>query len=79
MALTAETTLAKDWSMNLKAWEATICQIVDETSQKPRESGKQKILMAWRAKLEKEPNSLEPYQIDQIVKEVRKRLASVSG
>jgi hypothetical protein len=64
--------------MNLKEWEATICQIVDEASRKPRESGKQKILMAWRAKLEKEPNSLEPFQIDEIVREVRKRLANVS-
>jgi hypothetical protein len=78
MALTAETEIAKDWQMNLEAWEATISQIVDEASQKPRESGRQKILIAWRAKLEKEPTFLEPYQIDEIVKEVRKRLADVN-
>ena len=64
--------------MNLKDWEVTIGQIADEASQEPRESGKQKILIAWRTKLEKEPTSLQPFQIDQIVWEVRKRLANVS-
>ena len=64
--------------MNLKDWEATISQIADEASQEPQESGKQKILIAWRAKLEKEPTSLQPFQIDQIVWAVRKRLANVS-
>ena len=65
--------------MDLKGWEATINQIVDEARKEPRESGKQKILLAWRAKLEKEPTSLLPYQIDEIVWEVRKRLANVSA
>ena len=64
--------------MNLKDWEATISQIADEASQEPQESGQQKILIAWRAKLEKEPTSLQPFQIDQIVWAVRKRLANVS-
>jgi hypothetical protein len=64
--------------MNLKASEATINQILDEARQEPRESGKQKILLAWRVKLEREPTSLQPYQIDEIVWEVRKRLANVS-
>jgi hypothetical protein len=57
--------------MNLKAWEATIQQIVAESNQEPKESSKHRILTAWRAKLEKEPTSLLPFQIDEIVREVR--------
>ena len=33
-----------------------------------------KVLMEWRAKLEKEPSLLQPFQIDEIVREVRQRL-----
>ena len=76
--MTEEIEIAKDLPMNLKPWEATINQIVDEARVKPSESGKQKILIAWRAKLEEEPTSLQPYQIDEIVWEVRNRLANVS-
>ena len=64
--------------MDLKAWEATIKQMVDEASQEPRESGKQKLLLAWRARLAKETPSLEPFEIDLIVQEVRKRLTSTT-
>lgn len=64
--------------MNLKAWEATIQQIVDESNHEPNESSKHRILTAWRAKLEKEPTSLLPCQIDEIVREVRKRLSAAS-
>ncbi len=64
--------------MNLKAWEATIQQIADELSLVPKDTGQQRILTAWRAKLEKEPTSLLPFQIDEIVREVRKRLPGVS-
>lgn len=78
MDLKEEVEIAKDWPMNLKAWEATINQILDEVRLVPRESAKQKILLAWRANLEKEPTSLQPYQIDEIVWEVRKRLAQSS-
>ena len=60
--------------MNLKAWETTIQQITDELSRKRTECGKFRILTAWRAKLEKEPTSLSPFQIDEIVREVQKRL-----
>ncbi|HEY2841469.1 MAG TPA: hypothetical protein VGJ26_20085 [Pirellulales bacterium] len=60
--------------MNLRNWEATIQQIVDESNQEPKESGKQKVLTGWRLKLEKEPTSLPPFQIDHIVREVRQRL-----
>jgi hypothetical protein len=64
--------------MNLKAWEATIQQIADELSLAPKEASQQKILTGWRAKLEKEPSSLLPFQIDQIVREVRTKLTVVS-
>ena len=60
--------------MRLKDWEATIQQIADESNHEEKEAGKQRILTAWRAKLEKEPASLLPFQIDSIVREVRKRL-----
>ena len=60
--------------MNLKEWEATIQQIADESNHEPKEGGKHKVLTIWRARLEKEPTSLPPYQIDAIVREARKRL-----
>ncbi len=61
--------------MNLKEWEETINQIVEEIKQEPPKSRKHKVLMAWRVKLEKEPISLQPFQIDEIVREVRKRIS----
>ena len=64
--------------MNLKAWEATIQAIADESNHEPTNSWQHRILTAWRAKLEKEPTSLLPFQIDEIVREVRKRLAVAS-
>jgi hypothetical protein len=62
--------------MNLKGWEATIQQIADEIRQVPNGPGQHRILAVWRAKLEKEPTSLQPYQIDEIVREVRTRILS---
>ncbi|HEX3655140.1 MAG TPA: hypothetical protein VHV55_05015 [Pirellulales bacterium] len=64
--------------MALKQWEAIIQQIVDESNQEPKEAGKHRIFVAWRAKLEKEPTLLAPYQIDGIVREVRRRLESTN-
>jgi hypothetical protein len=64
--------------MNLKDWEATIQQIADEANQELKDMGQQRILTAWRAKLGKEPTSLLPFQIDEIVREVRTRLNVVS-
>jgi hypothetical protein len=64
--------------MNLTIWEATIEQIADESNQEPREAGRHRLLTAWRAKLEKEPTLLKPYQIDDIVREVRTRLIAAS-
>jgi hypothetical protein len=64
--------------MNLKNWEATIQQIADESIREPKESGRHKLLTAWRARLEKEPTLLKPFQIDDIVREVRSRLNAAS-
>lgn len=58
--------------MRLEDWEATMQEIVDECSHDQKAAGK--VLIAWRVKLEQEPTSLQPFQIDQIVREVRRRL-----
>ena len=55
-------------------WETIIQRIVDETNHEPKEAGKNRILVEWRAKLEKEPPHLPLHQIDEIVREVRRRL-----
>jgi hypothetical protein len=62
--------------MRLEKWEMTIQQIVDECNHD--EQGSNRVLMEWRAKLEKEPTLLQPFQIDEIVREVRQRLSNVS-
>jgi hypothetical protein len=59
--------------MDLKDWEVTINQIVAEIQQESHKVGKNKVLIAWRFKLEQAPTSLRPFQIDEIVREVRKR------
>ena len=62
--------------MRLQEWEVTIQKIVDECNHEQK--GADKILIAWRAKLEKEPTLLQPFQIDEIVREVRQRLSNIS-
>jgi len=62
--------------MRLQDWEATIQTIANECNRNL--DGANKILMAWRVKLEKEPHLLRPFQIDQIVREVRQRLIEVN-
>ena len=61
--------------MNLQPWEATIQQFATEIRR--AQMGRSKILIAWRAKLEKEPFSLRPFQIDEIVRELRNRLSDI--
>jgi hypothetical protein len=68
----------KEQSMKLRDWEQTIVQIVEQSNQEPKESGKSRVLMDWRVKLAREPHVLQPFQIDEIVREVRKRLTNVS-
>ena len=62
--------------MRLEEWEDTVQTMVDECNQEKQKSDR--ILMAWRVKLEKEPTLLKPFQIDEIVRAVRHRLSNVS-
>ena len=62
--------------MRLQDWEQTTQEIVDECNQ--GQEGVNRVLIAWRAKLEREPNLLSPFQIDKIVREVRQRLDTVN-
>jgi hypothetical protein len=62
--------------MRLQDWEATIQMIADECNRDRDEADK--VFMAWRVKLEKEPSLLPPFQIDEIVREARQRLIHVS-
>ena len=62
--------------MRLKEWEATIQKIVDECNQEQERADR--VLVEWRAKLEKEPTLLQPFQIDEMVREVRSRLSNAS-
>jgi len=62
--------------MRLKEWEVTVQKIIDECHHEHK--AVTRILMEWRAKLEKEPTLLHPYQIDEIVREVRHRLSNTS-
>jgi hypothetical protein len=63
--------------MRLDEWEATIQKIIDEWNHEQK--GADRVLAKWRAKLEKEPSLLQPFQIDEIMREVRRRLGNVSG
>ncbi len=62
--------------MRLQEWEVTIQKIIDECIHE--QTRVDTVLMAWRAKLEKEPTLLQPFQIDEIVREVRQRLDNLS-
>ena len=64
--------------MMLQDWDVTVHQMVEESLQEPKESGKQRVLTEWRSKLAKEPHSLQSFQIDDIVRKVRKRLTAAS-
>ena len=64
--------------MRLQEWEVTIQEIIDEYTHDQKERSKDSILVKWRAKLEKEPTLLQPFQIDEIVREVRQRLNAES-
>ena len=63
--------------MRLEEWEVTIQEIVDECNHEQKGRGGDRILEKWRATLEEEPTALQPFQIDEIVREVRRRLSDV--
>ena len=58
--------------MRFAQWDVTIQQMIDECNHEQK--GADKVLAKWRAKLEKEPSLLQAFQIDEIVREVRRRL-----
>ncbi len=62
--------------MRLQEWEVTIQKIIDECNHE--QTRVNTVLMAWRAKLEKEPTLLQPFQIDEIMREVQQRLSNLS-
>ncbi len=62
--------------MRLQEWEVTIQKIIDECNHE--QTRVDTVLLAWRAKLEKEPTLLQPFQTDEIVREVQKRLSNLS-
>lgn len=65
--------------MKLQQWEPTIQQMVEECNLEPKDSGKYKVLTAWRAKLALEPHFLQPFQIDEIVRKVREKFMNVTS
>lgn len=60
--------------MHLQDWEVTIQTIADECNRDRDEADK--VLMAWRVRLAKEPHLLPPFQIDEIVREARRRIGT---
>jgi hypothetical protein len=62
--------------MRLQEWEVTIQKIIDECNHE--QTRVDTVLLAWRARLEKEPTLLQPFQIDEIVREVQQRLSNLS-
>jgi hypothetical protein len=58
--------------MLLEEIEVTIQKIVDECDHK--RGRPDSVLKEWRARLEKEPTLLAPFQIDKIMRAVRDRL-----
>ncbi len=62
--------------MRLEEWEVTIQKIIDECNDEQKRTDW--VLLEWRVKLEKKPHLLQPFQIDEIVREVRRRLNDTS-
>jgi hypothetical protein len=63
--------------MRLEEWEATIQKMIAECNQE--QTRPDRVLMQWRATLEKEPTLLKPFQIDELVRVVRGRLSTATG
>jgi hypothetical protein len=60
--------------MRLDEWEGTIQNMIDECNHENQRVDK--VLLKWRATLEREPTRLMPFEVDAIVREVRRRLES---
>ena len=74
--LATGTESTKEQSMNFQKWEVTIQQMIEASNREAKEPGKNRILTEWRASLTKTPHNLQPFQIDEIVREVRRRLTT---
>jgi hypothetical protein len=62
--------------MRLEDWAVTIQKMTDECNHV--QMTPDRVLWLWRVKLEKEPTLLKPFEIDQIVRAVRRKLDNVS-
>jgi len=60
--------------MRLQDCEATIQGIIAEMNREQKVAIKRRLVTRWRAKLEREPTRLPPFQIDHIMREVHRRL-----
>ena len=63
--------------MNFQKLEVNIQDMTEAFNLEPKESGKNLLLKEWRKSLAMEPHLLQPFQIDEIVREVRKRITPV--
>lgn len=63
--------------MDVKKWEPLIQQVIDQSNLETNEPGKMRVMMEWRRTLAKSPHLLEPFQIDAIMREVRRRITTV--
>ena len=71
--LAFDTESTKEQIMNFQKWEVTIQTMTEAFKLETKEAGKSLVLTEWRKSLAKEPHLLKPFQIDEIVREVRKR------
>ena len=62
--------------MQFQDSELIVQQILGDFARERNEGRKDKILIEWRVKLEKEPTLLKPFQIDKLVRDVRRRVSS---
>ena len=60
---------ARDRAMQVKGCEATIRQIAFDFNRAPTEVAKDRVLISWRKKLESSSAALQPFQIDEIVRQ----------
>ena len=75
--LATDTESTEEQAMDFKKWEVIIQKMIDESKLETKEPGKNRVLIEWRAMLTKTPHLLQPFQIDEIVREVRRRLTTV--
>lgn len=63
--------------MDRQKWESTIQKITEAFRLETKEPGRNRVLMEWRKTLAEEPHLLKVFQIDEIMREVRKRITPV--